>query len=174
MKWQEIPTFITRGSYEVNIFLNSIERSITEFEDDYGLQLNPDFQRGHVWTKVQQTNYIEYFLKGGQSGRVIYLNKPSWMCSKTTKYDDFVCVDGLQRITALRKFMDNEVKAFNQFRFEFGDKIRLSMAIDNLRININNIQTKKEVLTWYLQMNTGGTPHTIEEIDKVKLMLSGE
>lgn len=174
MKWQEIPTFITRGSYEVNIFLNSIERSITEFEDDYGLQLNPDFQRGHVWTKDQQTSYVEYFLKGGQTGRIIYFNQPSWMCGRTTDYNDFVCVDGLQRLTALRKFMNNEVKAFNQFRFEFGDKIRLSMAVDNLRININNIQTKKEVLTWYIQMNSGGTPHTIEEIEKVKSMLSEE
>jgi hypothetical protein len=28
------------------------------------------------------------------------------------------------------------------------------------------------VLQWYLELNSGGTPHTKEELDKVKKMLS--
>jgi len=38
------------------------------------LQLNPDFQRGHVWIENQQIKYIEYILRGGKTARVIYLN----------------------------------------------------------------------------------------------------
>lgn len=38
------------------------------------MQLNPDFQRGHVWIENQQIKYIEYILRGGKTARVIYLN----------------------------------------------------------------------------------------------------
>ena len=38
-------------------------------------------------------------------------------------------------------------------------------------MNVNDLQTKEEVLKWYLQVNDGGTPHSKEEIDKVKQMI---
>ena len=40
-----------------------------------------------------------------------------------------------------------------------------------LKVHINNLKTKKEVLTWYLEMNTGGTVHTDDELDRVRKML---
>lgn len=36
---------------------------------------------------------------------------------------------------------------------------------------INDLQTEEEVLNWYLEMNSGGTVHTKEELDKVKHLL---
>ena len=174
MKWCEIPEFTSVGNYEINSPLDFLEDSILRYEQDYGLQLNPDFQRGHVWNTHQQERYVEYFLKCGQSGRVIYFNKPSWQGNATSSYDDFVCVDGLQRITALRLFIKNEIKAFGQYKGEFGDSIRPSRAVDNLRLNINNLKTKQEVLEWYIQLNSGGVVHTEEEISRVRLMLDNE
>ena len=41
----------------------------------------------------------------------------------------------------------------------------------DLLFNVNNLKTKKEVLKWYLEMNTGGTVHTKDELNKVKGML---
>ena len=35
----------------------------------------------------------------------------------------------------------------------------------------NNLKTKKEVLQWYIDMNTGGTLHTAEEIKRVKKLI---
>lgn len=39
-------------------------------------------------------------------------------------------------------------------------------------INVNDLKTEREVLQWYVDMNAGGTPHTKEEIQKVKDMIS--
>ena len=36
---------------------------------------------------------------------------------------------------------------------------------------VNNLQTKKEVLQWYVDMNAGGTPHTNDEIERVRRMI---
>lgn len=75
MKWNEIPKFIEFGlinptSIGFVFYVNYVENEIKE----YGLEMNPDFQRGHIWTEEQQSKYIEFILKGGKSGRDFYFN----------------------------------------------------------------------------------------------------
>ncbi len=89
---------------------------------------------------------------------------------KNFSVGEFVCVDGLQRLTAMRRFLRNEIKVFGAYYNEF-DEIPNSIS---LIFCVNNLKTRKEVLKWYLEMNTGGTVHTEEEIIKVKLMLENE
>lgn len=84
------------------------------------------------------------------------------------KYDDFVCVDGLQRLTAIMRFLKNEIKVFGTYYQNFEDKLP---TLCDVIFNVNNLKTKKEVLQWYIDINAGGTPHTKEEIDKVKKMM---
>ena len=170
MKFKDIPQFTKDGGYQINMPLRYLPDKIKEWEEDpwYGLQLNPNFQRGHVWTEEQQVKYVEYILRGGKSAKIIYLNKPSWQGGECGNYDDFVCVDGLQRITAVLRFLNNEIKAFGYYYNEYEDKLPFEV---DLLININNLKTEKEVLQWYVDLNEGGTPHTSEEIDKVKQMI---
>ena len=53
--------------------LNDIQHFFMEWLDrlinEEGLQLNPDFQRGHVWTEDQQVKFLEFILRGGKTGR---------------------------------------------------------------------------------------------------------
>ena len=72
MKFSDIEQFTKSGDYEVNIRLNHLEKTLKEYDEDYGLELNPDFQRGHVWSEEQQRAYVEFFIKGGKTARIIY------------------------------------------------------------------------------------------------------
>ena len=45
---------------------------------------------------------------------------------------------------------------------------------DTVRIHINDLPTKEEVLRWYLEMNAGGTPHSADEINRVNSLLAHE
>lgn len=164
-RFKDIPQFIQAGSYCVDMPLKMIPGKIKEWEDDLGLQLNPDFQRGHVWTEEQQIAFMEFILRGGESGRIVYFNHPGWMGSFE---GEFVCVDGLQRLTAICRFFNNEIPAFGHYFGEFEDKLN-SLAC--MKFNVNRLQTRKEVLQWYLEMNTGGTPHSKEEIERVRNMM---
>jgi hypothetical protein len=164
--------FTRDGDYEVNIGLEFLERKIQEFEQDYNLELNPDFQRGNVWTDEQQISFVEFYLRGGKTARVIYFNCPYWNDYNNDKYDmGMVCVDGLQRLTALRRFLNNEIPAFGTLYKDFED--RISSDVD-LLFNVNNLKTRKEVLQWYIEFNSGGTVHTEEEIERVKRLLDFE
>ena len=53
---------------------------------------------------------------------------------------------------------------------EFEDVLRRALGATMI-LNVNNLKTEKEVLQWYVDMNAGGTPHTTEEINRVKKMI---
>lgn len=172
-KFKDIPQFTSNGIYQVNYPLTSLVKYIEEEVEQMGLQLNPEFQRGHVWSEDQQIAWLEYHLRGGKSGNTIYLNNPFWhnvLPPKQTDYTDYVCVDGLQRITAAQKFIHNEIKVFGSYYDEFEDKIRV--LPQTMILNVNDLKSEKEVLQWYVDMNAGGTPHTNEEIERIKQMIN--
>ncbi len=169
IRFKDIPKFTSAGSWSANYTLVSLVRFINEEIEEAGLQLNPNFQRGHVWTEEQQIAWLEYHLRGGKSGNTIYLNNPFWKEGRIPEAGKYVCVDGLQRITAAQKFVNNEIKVFGSYYKEFEDRIPFGDV--TMTLNVNDLKTKKEVLQWYVDMNAGGTPHTSEEIERVKKMI---
>ncbi len=152
------------SSYHCNLQWPFVEKWIEENNPD----LNPDFQRVHVWTRPQQVAYIEYCLMEGIYGQDIFFNCPGW-CGRSKVQGPLVLVDGKQRLEAIRAFMRKDFKAHGFFI----DQIILSHKT-NVSINISELETRREVLEWYLSINRGGTPHTDEEINKVKDMLAKE
>jgi len=172
LNFNDIPQFTRGASYRVNVGWDYLEEWITQ-QQEKGisrniaiLNLDPDFQRGYVWTDLQKTRYIEYILRGGLSGRDLYFNCVGWMNGFSGPY---VIVDGKQRLDAVRGFLRGEVRAFDRVFSEFEGKLR--MTGPGFVVNINDLKTCKEVLTWYLDLNSGGTVHTDEELNRVKALL---
>jgi len=169
-RFADIPKFISHGNYAVDYPIDYLIKWLEEEKQEMDLQMCPDFQRGHVWTEAQQIAFVEFLLRGGKSGRDLYFNCPSWHRQVPEgAYNDYVCVDGLQRITAINRFINNEIKVFESYRKEYTDSPRLLQ--DTMRVHVNDLKTKREVLQWYLEMNAGGTPHTDEEINRVRKMM---
>ena len=169
VRFKDIPKFTSAGSWYANYTLVSLIKFINEEIEEAGLQLNPEFQRGHVWTENQQIAWIEYHLRGGKSGNTIYLNNPFWKDGKIPDTGKYVCVDGLQRITAAQRFINNEIRIFGSYYKEFEDRIPFGDV--TMILNVNDLKTEKEVLQWYIDMNAGGTPHTSAEIERVRKMI---
>ena len=166
-RFQDIPPFVRDGSYQVDVPFDSVLETIARWQSEKGdgmspLDIDPDFQRVHVWKPKQQTAWLEYWFRGGRSGTVIYFNHPGWMRSYK---GDFVLVDGKQRLEAIRAFHADEIKVFGSFHKEYTDKCSFTQA--TLKFNVNTLKTRREVLSWYIQFNAGGTPHTRKEIDRV-------
>jgi uncharacterized protein with ParB-like and HNH nuclease domain len=133
------------------------------------LDLDPDYQRGYCWTDEQKSRYIEWILKGGTSGKEIYLNHPGWMRDFKGKFE---IVDGKQRISAMLDFLHNKIKVFGEYFNEFEDDLPLSNA--SFSVNIADLKSRKEILQWYLDMNSCGVAHTNDEIEKVKKLIEEE
>jgi hypothetical protein len=168
MNWKTIPKF-PQIYYRINISWDFLEDQLNKFVNEYKLDLNPDFQRGHVWTEEQQIKFVEYAVSEPQSGLEIYFNHPGWMSSYK---GDFVLVDGKQRLEAARRFLNNEIPAYGYYRKEFRGQDTIPSSIQFF-FNIAKLQTRKDVLKWYLDFNSGGTPHSKEELERVKQLLDG-
>lgn len=170
--FKDVPCFISsRGAYATDVPISHILTKIAVWEEQ-GLIMQPDFQRAHVWTEAQQTAYIEFLLRYGRSGRDIYFNHPSWNEPVPDgAYNDFVCVDGLQRITAITRFLRDEIPAFGTLYTNFKDRLPVHQT---LRFNVHSLPQKVDVLNWYLEMNAGGTPHTKRELQRVQAMVRDE
>ena len=166
--FQKIPQ-ITQANYNVHVPWLHLEQSIEQLREDVELILEPEFQRAHVWTDAQRTKYIEWVLRGGRSGREILWNCAGWM--KNFKGPVYL-VDGLQRITAVRKFLNNEIPAFGTFYKDFSG--HLDIISCNFIFYVNDLDKYEDVLKWYLDINDGGTVHSEMELEKVRLLLKKE
>lgn len=165
-----------RAHYEVDVGWPSLEREIELHTETYGLNLLPDFQRGHIWTEAQQTAYVEYCLRGGEVGKVLIFNHPEWgRCAlrgeESGKGGGYVLVDGLQRLTAVRRFLAGSVPAFGRYRDQFTGAMRYYLGF---KWRVLSLPTRAEVLAYYIDLNSAGTPHDSEEIKRVKGLLARE
>lgn len=175
-KFKDIKKFTKFGSWECDFtfkyFIEFIDEHIQKGYDNF--TMTPDFQRGNVWTEEQQIAYIEFLIKGGSTAKVIYLNVPDWGgVGSRGNYNEGVCMDGLQRYTAIKRFMNNEIKVFGYYLDEYEDKDTM-LWNSNMKINVNNLKSRAEVLQWYIDYNSGGTVHSEEEINRVRKLLEEE
>ena len=166
MKFNDIKKF-PNIHYRVDIPLDYVAQTIEDYIKE-GLIMDPDFQRGYVWTNQQKVLYVEYLLKEPVSGREIYFNHPGWMGNWK---GEFVLVDGKQRLNAWMEFWTGKIKAYGHYRNEYEGRMPTAFGFS---FNIAKLQTRKEVLEWYLDFNTGGTYHTESEIQKVKELILKE
>lgn len=170
-RFQDIPQLTPPGTYEVDIPWVHLESALSSYQEQ-GLELNPDFQRGHVWGPSKRRAYVEFCLRGGTSNRTLYFNCPGW---PTKPHGDFVLVDGLQRLTAVRMFLSNRLRIFRDMRYrDFTDELHFGTPGTTFRFNINRLETREQVLRWYLEMNTGGVVHTSKELMRVRELLRKE
>jgi len=166
--FRKIPQF-PHCSYHINVPWTYLESRIEQDVVACNLNLDPDFQRAHVWTTKQQIEYCEYILRNGTSGKELYFNCAGWMSNYEGPY---VIVDGKQRLNAVRRFMSGKIRVFGSFIQEYTNEPDMLTA--NFSWNIAALKTRREVLEWYINFNSGGTVHTIEEINRVKDLLEKE
>lgn len=172
---------LPKSAYKINVQLSRLEGFLAEAERDAKamggeFSLTPDFQRGHVWDQARQTAYVENFLRG-QAPALFKFNSPGiGSISREIQGDlgthDMVCVDGLQRLTALREFMANRLPVFGGLTAkDLDDTVFATNRINQtFEVEVFAFPWKHELLDYYVSLNAGGVVHSEEEIARVKAM----
>ncbi len=161
MNWSDVKMFPST-CYEIDVPWTSLERQIQD-EEAQGLDLNPAFQRIHRWTNEQRIRYLEYVLRGGEVGRNIIIACTDWRKQPTPNY---ALVDGKQRLETVRRFLRDELPVFGHRYSQIEGHFRFLHT--RFRWRVVECRTQADILQLYLDINTGGTPHTPEEIEKVR------
>lgn len=151
----------------MDVGLRKIPKTIHE---DFQVDLDPDYQRGHVWNESQKRKYMGFILQGGE-GLPIVINLPNGWGGESE------VIDGKQRITAICEWLTNAVSAeladgSEVWYRDFTDEVDLRLLNNTLRIRFGFVQLDRAgVLDYYLRLNNGGTVHSDEEIEKVRKLL---
>lgn len=169
---------IGKSIYGTDVPFSELDRYLDDLERYYGLDLSPSFQRGHVWRKAQQQHFIENVLRGivPQSLLTLQFNVPQW--DNPVPGDlpfTATIIDGLQRLTAIRAFLAGAVEPFGLSHDDLrGTRYDPKVHWSNwfVRITIFDFKWNHALLSHYLAINSGGTPHTEAELDRVRAMLA--
>jgi Protein of unknown function DUF262 len=164
MRYQDIPQMTPWGGYSVDVRWSYLETWLAGFPSAC---LDPEFQRHYVWTEQQKIRYVEFALRGGRSGKDILWNCPDW--NTTAIYDRMAIVDGKQRINAVRQFMRDELAVFGHTRSQIDGRLPTFNA--SFKMHVNDLVDPADVLQWYLDVNSGGTQHTDDELDRVRRLM---
>ena len=79
LKYEDIKQFTPMGNYRIDVPLGYLLEALKKYKVEYQLDMDPDFQRAHVWDEEKQIRFVEFILRGGNSSREIYFNCPNWM-----------------------------------------------------------------------------------------------
>lgn len=138
------------------------------------LELEPDFQRGHVWTDAQRSAYIESLMRKAAPVALSF-NCPGW-CDPSTGEGDIPdnlmqCIDGLQRLTAVRKYVAGQLRVFGGRTVEDFKGSPFDPARYSLKFLIFQFEHRVDLLQFYLDINNGGSRHEESELERVRNLL---
>ncbi len=182
-KFSDIRRFTRDPNYSVTVGWNYLEQHIAaevEIGRNNGsmLDLDPDFQRAHVWDDARRAAYVVFILRGGASSKDLLFNCSGWMRDWRGPY---VIVDGKQRLEAVRRFMRSdlpiplpELADRPLLRSDFDDSKQPLRLYAHFNWKVNDLPDRASVLRWYLELNSGGVVHTTEELERVRSLLAEE
>ncbi|MDJ0342231.1 DUF262 domain-containing protein [Streptomyces sp. H10-C2] len=165
--------------------LSTGDRQIHElarsFRESFGIEMNPPYQRGRVWTLDQRIALVRSWLTGTPTG-VVILNDRS--ANLMAKRDDnapiYACIDGQQRLTTAYDWFD-DLFAVPASWFPAEDVTATEATDDgayvrwsglslvrqrhfknrsHLTVAVAHVATVQEEAAVYLLVNGGGTPQT--------------
>lgn len=175
LKHKSVPQLIPTGTYRIDQSMHRLKKTIGEYIEDFDLDLDPDFQRAHVWTMNQRVAFVEFMLQGGKTNP-IYFNRPNWM--RGIEGGRMEIVDGKQRLTSLLMFLNNEFTVFEELDSEgigyYYKEMDTIHSMTGVVFIVNDLVDRSRILEWYLQMNRGNVAHTEEELSRVEKLLEEE
>lgn len=174
-----MPTAAYTSDWIISGLEKTLERMALDQQEAGGsFELEPDFQRGHVWTGAQRAAFIESLLRQSAPVRILF-NCPGWSRSSRGSggpgdipENTFQCIDGLQRLTAVRKFMAGEFTVFGGLSAQDLKGSPFDLGRYRLQMAVYEFTSRADLLGFYLRLNEGGTPHSPEELARVRELLA--
>jgi Protein of unknown function DUF262 len=129
----------------------------------------PPWQRPEVWSNERKVAYIEGIFLGFGTGTYV-VHESDWAEDGAKPMSGWL-IDGQQRMTAIRDFVQDNLTIFDGLRFSSlsvaDQRIRfLSVVFPSVELEYRpDEQRLKEI---YLRMNFGGVPHTEQDLQRLR------
>lgn len=130
----------------------------------FGIDDKPEFQRDYVWTDADRERLLDSVFAQRDIGKFVLVRRPF-------PHKDWV-LDGKQRLKALLDFRLGRYKyrGYSWFELSRADRYKFrDLYVQVCQLDENSV-TRREMLEFFLEMNTAGVPISDEHIAKVRKM----
>jgi len=148
-------------------------------EEDPPWNLNPTYQRGPVWNPHQQELFIGHVLSGGIVQPIICQRYENARHAPATQKDYWnipvEVIDGQQRLRAIQAFLNGEIwarvfhdecwRGYSYAQTSHPERRGMTSQVAYIDLPL------RKRLEFYLRLNSAGTHHTQEDLNKVREML---
>jgi hypothetical protein len=152
--------------YYSNRSLESLLFSVIAF----GVDFEPDYQRGYVWEDCDRESLLDSIFMGADIGRFVLRKRgdEEWHEDKIA----FEIVDGKQRLLTLLAYYENRFPYKGAFYNDLSPRDR--RKFEDLSVSVAEISnlTRADTLRLFLLLNRGGRPVSDAVIKKAQQMLS--
>lgn len=163
---QEVENFNKRKEnalYNIS-FHNCLLGSLISKYFRFGIEMNPEYQRGLVWTHQEKEKLIESIFEGIEIGKFVFIhlnyepNKPN-----------YEILDGKQRLSTIIEFITD--------RFTYKGKLYSELSSEDHtyfeNFNVTSGDTREELTLeqkakYFLRLNVSGVPQSEEHLNKVR------
>ena len=164
-EWADGTSFIRNEDVRL-CYMNTSIHSILGKKYFFGLDMDPDYQRGYVWTQEDKEKLIDSIFNNVDIGKFVFIHKP---ISSEYLYE---ILDGKQRVTAICEFYENRFPYKGKY---FNDLcVRDQNHFENYHVSLAEIEyaNKETILKYFLMLNTTGKTIDENHLKKVREMLS--
>jgi len=173
--WDDTPVFKENDDIIFNYQQRDMRYLLSLMCREYGIDLEPEYQRGLVWNKDQKLSLIDSIYKNIDIGKFTIIKRP-WgndpTKPKTPKL--YEMLDGKQRITALWEFYTCQFKYNGKYFFELTHSDRSHFK--NFKISYAECEplTNEQKYRYFLKLNTTGVAIDKKHIESVNKLLIKE
>lgn len=158
-----------------DIFFNYSQRDmyslISAMSNKHGIDLDPEYQRGNVWTQEQKVDLIDSIFKNIDIGKFTIIKRP-WGDDPTTPLTPklYEMLDGKQRLTAIWEFYCGRFQYKGKYFYELHPRDRSHFKNYSISYAETQPLTNEQKYRYFLKLNTTGTPISQEHLDRVYKM----
>ena len=151
-------------------YSNTTIESLMSRHYHFGIEFEPPYQRGYVWTQTDKDMLLEYIFMGAQIGRFVLKRRSDeeWRANPNVSYE---IIDGKQRLLTLLSFYENRWAYKGVFFNELSNADRRRILDMNVAVaEVRNL-SYEDTLKLFLRLNRGGRQVSDDIIEHVKDML---
>ncbi len=161
-KQSNIPVFHKKDDIQIDYMQTSICH-IYSIYYSFGLNLEPDYQRGYVWTPDDKIKLIDSIFNNIDIGKFVFIHLDNYSLPKL-----YEILDGKQRVSTIIDFYEGRFKYKGYWYRDMCNHDRYHFDMYHISVGNAKRMTKKQIYEYFLKLNTTGRPIDPEHINRVK------
>ena len=158
---------------DVRLYFNNTEiESLINKHYHFGVDFDPEYQRGYVWTKEDKELLLDSVFHNIDIGKFVFvrLDDSDWL-ERNVGYE---ILDGKQRLSTLIEFYENKIPYKGVYFNDLSGQDKAAFLNHNVSFAEVQDTDKATILQHFLMLNRSGKTMSEEHLQAVEEMLRNE